>query len=1477
MDNVFQEEQIKLAETESKIDSIASRYENKAKELQSEISDFYCIDYEDVQRKQELIQDRSYVLRLAEQFRAYQPSPYFGRLDLDSDDSDESTTFYIGKEGITDSSKVIVVDWRTPLGSCYYASNQKKFHVNGTNYLLALRRALDVKNGVLVSYRTEYDGETVSLEGDVIDPFLLTVLKDKRRHNRLTDIIRTIQGNQNEIIRKPRSESFVVQGCAGSGKTMILLHRLSFLKFNNRNMSLTGVKIITPNKFFDAHINDLSVELGLTAIARFSVEEYYVSLIKKYSSKVTVDADVRSEKTLSSELLEEIYSLKYLSDSISRYHEYWNQMLAQLDEVKLRDYFKKFATAYPDTAVHTATTVSQFELAFRQMENAISAAAKKRKDIAQRIAVLSKEIETVQGELDRNLSVLTNTRGQTVSRIELDADASELAIQELESKIAEAKEARNELQSRRKQADTDLQQANGIINAFSKGANDYSEYDRFVLRNDIAAQVIRKEFAALIREITEADQAYQKTPVYNFGKRNSLRKQITEKKEVFARDVVTFVKNLLSNAEKTSSNLRSAVEALGQGINDASERIKDAEKEVTSQQTRLAALNECLEIFRSSDLPDPQSSLTLAAHKICAAILTTYEEQRSVFNRISRRMKSYEVSKQDLEKEQEQLLQSQQYTEEDSVYIADSVKTLKKLQLSEIYRSVMFRDLLNCYKAHKQPYQKANYRHKIYLKLLYCSLYFARPMNPDTFLNIDEAQDISIAEYHLLRMVLGDKCVFNLYGDINQSVYSYKGITDWDEIADITEGNVYVLNENYRNTLQITEFCNKEFEAEVYPIGVSGEDVLEASTADAVQWILDLKNANPDFRVAIIHRHGLKAVQECLRSLLDKKDVSWYSVDDKKLSVLSVETAKGLEFEAVVAIVDQMSNNEKYISYTRALDRLAVVRDKFSAELETDETAEGIDDEFVVADEVLSEEHLQMRQDLVNVLAAVLETKRQQVQQSLTNGLAAVLEAKRNGKTLPDRAQEVHHQTGHFFSWEIVNDTIAIKTCDKSFFEHNESGVPRDISWFFDSGNLQRGESKPLNFIFENETYTGKVSCESSDHSRMRISWGTTLGELLSRYKDSVGARATFRKASENTYHLVMAGNEATEDPAEVETVPDFTDESKVYSQEDYALIAEFDSVLAEYFGPEHKLSPKQQSIVLALYHGKSVACNAPSGSMKNVMLYLLALKEHQTSGKQTLLTAEAHLQENELVLADKLGLKGGIINTMEEFTADFKKEKYDVIFVSYDFFKQHENVGPFVDYFTDKVVYWGLDHPASEAVLWNQLNNCGAALEAVMFLMEKAGFAGLDLSNYQRIDIARTTDTDMVKRHTLFAEEEKMKWLLENLSELSGQGLIYCNDEATCRLLGKHLRKAKIMAEAYVDVTNPDNKERINYLTNSFSSGWLPVLVTTQDAGKNLSNPHIRFVVHYDVPDSQEIYQLHVTQIGPLATDAVVHDLQVV
>ena len=59
MDKVFQEEQKKLAEIETKIDAIASRYETEVKKLQTEIDDFWVVDYEDVQNKQYLMSQRA--------------------------------------------------------------------------------------------------------------------------------------------------------------------------------------------------------------------------------------------------------------------------------------------------------------------------------------------------------------------------------------------------------------------------------------------------------------------------------------------------------------------------------------------------------------------------------------------------------------------------------------------------------------------------------------------------------------------------------------------------------------------------------------------------------------------------------------------------------------------------------------------------------------------------------------------------------------------------------------------------------------------------------------------------------------------------------------------------------------------------------------------------------------------------------------------------------------------------------------------------------------------------------------------------------------------------------------------------------------------------------------------------------------------------------------------------------------------------
>ena len=85
------------------------------------------------------------------------------------------------------------------------------------------------------------------------------------------------------------------------------------------------------------------------------------------------------------------------------------------------------------------------------------------------------------------------------------------------------------------------------------------------------------------------------------------------------------------------------------------------------------------------------------------------------------------------------------------------------------------------------------------------------------------------------------------------------------------------------------------------------------TTAFAVEWIKKVKTQFSSYRTAIIFRYGVKEIQDVLHELLKDEDVSWSIVDSSKISVISVEAAKGLEFEAVVAIVSQMTNNEKYV------------------------------------------------------------------------------------------------------------------------------------------------------------------------------------------------------------------------------------------------------------------------------------------------------------------------------------------------------------------------------------------------------------------------------------------------------------------------------------------------------------------------------------------------------------------------------------
>ena len=146
----------------------------------------------------------------------------FGRID----DRDGTTT-YIGRIGISDQDRSqLLMDWRAPASEPFYRAT-----------------AAQPENLVLRRHLTTRGREVVGIEDDVLnlndlDPNKRKHLRgegaliaslDAHRTGRMSNIVETIQGEQDAIIRKPLSGVVVVQGGPGTGKTAVALHRAAFL------------------------------------------------------------------------------------------------------------------------------------------------------------------------------------------------------------------------------------------------------------------------------------------------------------------------------------------------------------------------------------------------------------------------------------------------------------------------------------------------------------------------------------------------------------------------------------------------------------------------------------------------------------------------------------------------------------------------------------------------------------------------------------------------------------------------------------------------------------------------------------------------------------------------------------------------------------------------------------------------------------------------------------------------------------------------------------------------------------------------------------------------------------------------------------------------------------------------------------------------------------------------------------------------
>ncbi len=237
--------------------------------------------YEDYDNQQALLEQVNANMQQAMSKRKLMrmlDSPYFGRVDFTYEEDDFLKTFYIGIGSFADKRGAVplIYDWRAPVCGLFYdydkgpASYQAPSgRMKGEIYR---KRQYKIKNGQFI-YMFESDTK--------IDDEILKEELGGNSDVQLKNIVRTIQKEQNAVIRNTKDRILVIQGAAGSGKTSIALHRIAYLLYHDRkHLKSSDILILSPNSVFSDYISHILPELGEENIQEMSFDLFAYKELK---------------------------------------------------------------------------------------------------------------------------------------------------------------------------------------------------------------------------------------------------------------------------------------------------------------------------------------------------------------------------------------------------------------------------------------------------------------------------------------------------------------------------------------------------------------------------------------------------------------------------------------------------------------------------------------------------------------------------------------------------------------------------------------------------------------------------------------------------------------------------------------------------------------------------------------------------------------------------------------------------------------------------------------------------------------------------------------------------------------------------------------------------------------------------------------------------------------------------------------------
>lgn len=769
--------------------------------------------------------------------------PYRYRVDIVF--ANKTETYYIGAKDIILDGEKKVISMASNMGRTLVNARTTHYIKDGMQYDVKLSREFDIKKAYLYGYKNIKMDEDAVFRAGITDPFLIRVLNQRKRQHDLVDIFVTIQENQNTIVDERLDKNIIVQGCAGSGKTMVMLHRLYTLKYNHPEFDFSNnALILTPNEQFSLHIKGLADSLQIGSIDRISIEQYYLSLVLRYSKDFAPSNKITSEVVVKSNLVDYIYSDEFL---------------------------EKFNEAYEEVIRDRRNIIPVFETLYVGLKEPFS------------IVEVSTESEFIP-ELKRRyvrLAVLVQKNEKAIADAKAKLEEQLKEKQNIESRLSEAKSRTNNV----------LQEVLPSV---------YTKLETYI--------------AGIQTKITQFDE--------ELGKLSEQRKEVKAQFLPFGNEI-----KLDKIQKQQDLILRKKI----------TEKKKLEEAKAIIEFDRNGKTEEEIMIWFSR--------ASLVENAIQAEILQCERAKRE-YQQLLQKYSDIELQILDATNAVEKA-ESEKYPED--VYKTINYLNCKLDNFSDygVFKEVFNLAIKDFAKKNKVKIPNGMHRYDLYISLWFCIKYFGRRVGSSKFICFDEGQDLAFNEYKLIYSLNEKDIIYNIFGDTNQLLKPGRGILSWERLESTFFMEMFYLNENYRNTNQITRFCNQSFGMNVKETGVDGAKVREIPRKELEKELTNL-NITTERIAILVSRKVIKKnylekeiLSERIKSVISDK------VDNGYIFFMYVDEVKGIEFDKVFVVSNRMTANERYIAYTRALSELIIVVDENIPDVDDTESEKTEIGEFV--------------------------------------------------------------------------------------------------------------------------------------------------------------------------------------------------------------------------------------------------------------------------------------------------------------------------------------------------------------------------------------------------------------------------------------------------------------------------------------------------------------------------------------------------